>query len=152
MQALLQQVRPPAQELGSISGAGGADIEALRHETETWTRTLGRAQVHASEISTSPSLAPVHELFERSIGLYLSSAKTFGLAADAEGALRVSVLARAGEQRDAAMGVWAAAIQLLERERARAELVASGLGVPAPPVGAGANLPGSPGDGGGGGG
>jgi hypothetical protein len=137
VQALLQVIRSPVQGMSAVSGAGGADMEALGRDVQTWIGGLGRATVDVSEIESPSSVSGINDLYEQAVGMYLSAAKTFNLATEAEGELRVNALARAAEQRDAATGVWAAAIQLLDRERARADLERSGLSLPAPPAGAG---------------
>ena len=153
VQGLLQQVRPAAQAMGEATAAARPNADGLEADVAAWTKSLQRAEREAGGIFAGPSTQAVHGLFSSSVGMYLSAAKTLGLAAEAGGAVRVNALARASEQHAAATNVWLGAVQVLDRERERAELDPSGLGAPStPPAGAQTGLPAPPDAGAGGGG
>jgi hypothetical protein len=146
--ALLQTTRPAAESLAAIPARPTrSDLTRVEEEAAGWIATLRRAQTQAGEVLPTPLVINAHQLFARSVDLYLLSARTARDAATGQSS-PTDTLARATEARDTASAIWLTAIQVLDRERARSEMPASGLGIPGAPAGQGLPLPGAGGNGG----
>lgn len=102
----------------------------LKKDAGEWETALQSAQLTAAQVP-GPKQAPrVAELFQASLGLYLESARTYQLAADAEGKTADQLLERAAAQRDLATKVWTNTLALLDEARAEFDLPASALTTP----------------------
>ena len=124
------------------------DTAALAENAAGWAKALKAAEVGVTSGLPPPSARSANQLFLQSVLLYQGAAKTYRTATEIDGAPQADVLARAGEQRDSASQVWLTATELLDAERANADLRPSALLPPSLPAPTGAQ----PGAGGGNGG
>jgi hypothetical protein len=142
--AYLQAVRPAAEGMAQEpTTADAAGFDSLETQARAWIETLQSAREQTGVQVEGDALVNANGLFRESISIYTNAARTYALAIDASGSLRRRVLERAAAQRDDAGMVWLSATQVLDAERARLGLEASGIATPATPA-LGANPPSQP--------
>jgi hypothetical protein len=122
---LQQSIAAPAGEMITAT----ADTPNLAAETERWSQAFDAARADFTQAArTTPAgLDSGHRLFFQAILQYTAAAETFELAADLQGRLQERALERANAQVSAADGVWQTAVAILDEERTKAELSASGI-------------------------
>jgi hypothetical protein len=114
---------PPTPDEAALAGLGDSSTR--------WAKAFTDAQAPLVEtFPPSQSLQRANGLFQQSLQLYDSSARTYGLVPRAEGKLQTDLLARAAAQRDQAAAIWAAAVAFIDAARTGAELDASGIATP----------------------
>jgi hypothetical protein len=132
IRTLTQTITQSATEMSAVAPEpDDAAIEGLKDSATAWSKTFTDAQ--ATLIETFPpsaSLGRVNQLFGQALQLYDSAAQTYRLVPDADGDLRVQLLARAAAQRDQASALWTQAVTFVDAQRASAEMDPSSLTAP----------------------
>lgn len=129
VEPVLQTAAATANEMLALS-AIPEDPADLTEDSQGWITNLQDAQTGLSQIFPAPEVDPVNQLFNESIGLYVSSAETLALVPKAEGALQGDLFTRATVQRDTAAAVWESAVAALDELRDVRDLGASGIDAP----------------------
>lgn len=132
IRAVSQSITQPAGDMTAVAPEpDDAAAEGLAESSGRWATALTEAQGPLVEsFPPSPALQRANALFQQSLQLYDSAARTYGLVPRAEGRLRTELLARAAAQRDQATALWSTAVALLDAARAAAEMDASGIPAP----------------------
>ena len=139
IRSVVQTLRAPAQAMAAapptLADQEGADL--LAEDAAGWVKEFEDAQVDFGKIvpEQQGSIPSAHNLYNQSIQIYLSAAKTLQLAAGSEGETQTQALSIATTQRAEATAVWAEATALLDKDRDAAELDPSGVTPPETPAG-----------------
>ena len=152
VRTVLQSLRAPAGSMATVPPAiedqeGSA---TLAEDAPGWSEQIEKAQVDFTNASPSgrvlelePSIQNIHTLYAQSIGMYLTSARTFELAAATDENLQPDALASASTQRTQASAIWTEATALLDKRRASADVDPSGLTAPDASAAGGGTAPGT---------
>lgn len=138
IRTVVQTLRAPAQAMSTappaIADQEGADL--LAEDAAGWVKEFEDAQVDFGKIvpEQQGSIPSAHNLYNQSIQIYLSAARTLQLAAGSEGDTQTELLSLAATQRAQATAVWAEATALLDKDRDSAELDPSGVTPPETPA------------------
>ena len=141
IRGIVQVLRSPAQAMTAappaIEDQEGAD--QLAEDAAGWVKDFEQAQVDIGKIvpAQQGSIATAHSLYNQSIQIYLSAARTLELAATTEGDTQQEILALSAGQRAQATAVWTEATALLDKDRSSAELEPSGVTAPETPAAGG---------------
>jgi hypothetical protein len=139
MRGIVQVLRSPAQAMATAPPAieDPETADKLADDAAGWVKEFEGAQVDIGKIvpAQQGSIATAHSLYNQSIQIYLSAAKTLQLAAESEGDTQQQALALAAGQRAQATAVWTEATALLDKDRSSAELEPSGVTPPETPAG-----------------
>jgi hypothetical protein len=127
-----QQMADPATQMAAITPetAGGA-LRDLAKQSSDWADQLVAARAEAAQTQPPASMREVNGLLSESLLLYTSAAETLRLAADAEGEMQSSLLLNALNQHERAGNIFLTTVALIDREREREGMEASGIGHPA---------------------
>ena len=143
IRTLSQSIGEPAAQMAAVVPTPDrAGLGDLRSSSGGWARAFAQAQT--SLIETFPSSAALQRangLFQGSLQLYESAARTYQLVPRAEGNLQPDLLARAAAQRDQAAALWTAAVAYIDASRTAADMDPSGLAVPGSDLAAQATVP-----------
>jgi len=125
-------IADPATQMSVITPEirGGA-LSELPDQTDEWIETLVAARAEATRTEPPVVMREINGLVAESLLLYTAAAETFKLAADAEGQMRTSLLLNGLNQHDRAGSIFLTVVALIDRERDREGLEASGIGHPA---------------------
>ena len=133
IRSILQLVRVPASEMTQAPTAKDG-TGSLERDAVAWLSALTNAQQQIQGVAAPPGMDSINAAFLQSINTYAGAGRTYELALKVDGNSLEEVLARAGEQRDQAGSQWQLATDLLDQERADAEMSASDMAVPAEAV------------------
>lgn len=134
IRSILQLVRPPASEMTQAPTSAKDGIGSLEKDVVTWLSALTNAQQQIQGVAAPPGMDSINAAFLQSLNTYAGAGRTYELALKVDGDVVDEVLARAGEQRDQAGSQWQLATDLLDQERADADMSASDIAVPAEAV------------------
>jgi hypothetical protein len=109
----------------------GDALSDLSKQSDDWAEVLVGARAGAAQTQPPASMRSVNGLLTESLLLYTSAAETFKLATDAEGEMQRSLLLNGLNQHERAGSIYLTVVALLDRERERESLEASGIGHPA---------------------
>ena len=127
-----QEIADPATQMAVVTPETSGDALAeLSKQADQWAETLVGARAEAARSEPPVSLADVNRLLSESLLLYTSAAETFKLAADAKGEMQNSLLLNGLSQHERAGSIFLTVVSLIDRERDREGLQASGIGHPA---------------------
>jgi hypothetical protein len=139
LQEYTGQIRSVSQAITEAAGdmaavpptPDDAALKDLAGSSRRWSKAFTDAQGPLIQsFPPNPTLQRANGLFQQSLQLYDSAARTYGLVPRAEGKLRTDLLARAAAQRDQAAALWGSAVASVDAARAAAEMDASGVPVP----------------------
>jgi len=131
IRSILQLVRVPASEMTQAPTSAEDGIGSLEKDVVTWLSALTNAQQQIQGVAAPPGMESINAAFLQSINTYAGAGRTYELALKVDGDVVTEVLARASEQREQAGSQWQLATDLLDEERADADMSASDLPVPA---------------------
>lgn len=131
IRSILQLVRVPASEMTQAPTSAEDGIGSLEKDVVTWLSALTNAQQQIQGVAAPPGMDSINAAFLQSINTYAGAGRTYELALKVDGDVVEEVLARASEQREQAGSQWQLATDLLDEERADADMSASDLPVPA---------------------
>jgi hypothetical protein len=131
IRSILQLVRVPASEMTQAPTSAKDGIGSLEKDAVTWLSALTNAQQQIQGVPAPPGMDSINAAFLQSINTYAGAGRTYELAVKVDGDVLEEILARAGEQREQAGSQWQLATDLLDQERADADMSASDLPVPA---------------------
>lgn len=138
IRGLLQETN---QSIREIAGApfdtqNAAQLEGLEASSKSWVDSFQAAGAKASGLTPGEDLQPAVRVLVQAFQTYTGAARTYGLVPSAAASLRQDLLDRAAEQRQSANELVAVTLQIVDRERTRAGLRASGIQPPAalPPI------------------
>jgi hypothetical protein len=134
IRSILQLVRTPASEMTQAPTSAQAGVGSLEKDAVTWLSALTNAQQQIQGVAAPPGMDSINAAFLQSINTYAGAGRTYELALKVDADVVEEVLARAGEQRDQAGSQWQLATDLLDQERADADMSASDIAVPAEAV------------------
>ena len=134
IRSILQLVRPPVGEMTQAPTSAKDGLASLEKDVVTWLSALTNAQQQIQGVSAPPGMDSINAAFLQSLNTYAGAGRTYELALKVDGDVVTEVLARAGEQRDQAGSQWQLATDLLDQERADADMNASDVTVPAEAV------------------
>lgn len=108
-------VGPVAEDMG-LAPQTDPDADALKKDAEKWSTDLSSAQ--ATIVSSPPpdEASVASKLFDQSMASFLSAARTFQSAVDAEGDLQAELLAQAHEEHQQATGLFDLGVEALDAE------------------------------------
>jgi hypothetical protein len=106
-------------------------IPQLSKQADEWVDTLVSARAEAAQSEPPASLRDVNRLLTESLLLYKSAAESLKLSTDAKGDVQTSLVRSAIDQHERAGNIFTTALTLIDREREREDLAASGIGHPA---------------------
>lgn len=139
IKTVLQTLRPAAGAMAAAPPALEDDKQATELEDSAagWSKAIEQAQTSFAEVAPpgpllelEPSVQNINNLYAQSIGIYLSAARTYELAATTDPKSQADALAAATTQRGQASAVWTEATALLDKRRAGADIDPSGLTAP----------------------
>lgn len=106
---------PVAEEMGGAPQTG-PDVGELKKDSEKWSTDLSTAQAQIVSVPPPDEASVASKLFDQSMASFLSAARTFGSAADAEGELQTELLAQAHEEHLQATGLFELGVEALDAE------------------------------------
>jgi hypothetical protein len=109
----------------------GDIIPQLSKQADEWVDSLVGARAEAAQSEPPASLRDVNRLLTESLLLYKSAAESLKLSTDAKGDVQTSLVRSAIDQHERAGSIFTTALALIDREREREGLAASGIGHPA---------------------
>ena len=125
-------IADPATQMSAITPEiRGEALSDLPGQTDGWIETLVAARAEATRTEPPVVVREINDLVLESLLLYTSAAETFKLAADAGDEMRTSLLLNGLNQHDRASSIFLTVVALIDRERDREGLEASGIGHPA---------------------
>ncbi len=130
IEGVIGSVSPVANEL---STAGELNDAQLEKKVNDWKDRLASAQTLVGQTTPPSGLEPLNNLFTQALLLYVQSAEQYALVPDLEGEARDNVAGKAAGSFQAASGIVASAIELLDNERQETEMTSSGLTTPGGP-------------------
>jgi hypothetical protein len=132
IRAVSQAITQPAGDMAAVAPEPDeAAVQGLADSSARWAKAFTDAQTTLIEsFPANQTLQRTNSLFQQSLQLYDSAARTYGLVPRAEGKLRTELIARAAAQRDQAAAIWASAVAIVDAARASAEMDASGIPAP----------------------
>jgi hypothetical protein len=132
IRAVSQAITQPAGDMAAVPPTpGDPALKGLAESSDRWAKALTDAQKTLVEsFPPNQTLQRANALFQQSLQLYDSAARTYGLVPRAQGRLQTELLARAAAQRDQAAALWGTAVAFVDAARASAEMDASGIAVP----------------------
>jgi len=133
LKQVVDSVTPTATDLAA---AGDLKDDELVDQTREWTKQLAAAQAQIAQTTPAEGLEPLNGLVTQAVLLYIQSAEQYALLPSLEGDTRDNVAGKAAASFQAASGIFAGAIELLDTERQDNEMNASGLTAPGTPAGA----------------
>ena len=126
---------PVAENMG-LAPTTPEDLGTLKKDAAKWTEDLSAAQAQLVSFPPPDEASVASKLFDQSMSSFLSAARTFESAADAEGDLQADLLAQAHEEHQQATGLFDIAVEALDAELLEVGGDNSNLVLPqsAPPV------------------
>ncbi|HEX2058173.1 MAG TPA: hypothetical protein VHI71_07365 [Actinomycetota bacterium] len=134
---------PVAEDMSLVEA--DPDIDALKKDAKKWSTDLSAAQAQIVAVPPPDEAVVAGRLFEQSLTSFLSAARTYESAADADGDLQAELLAQATEEREQARTLFETAVLALDAELQEVGGENSRLSLPAgtPPTPDPAASPGS---------
>jgi hypothetical protein len=127
-----QEIADPATQMSVITPEMGGDaLKELAKQSDQWSETLVGARADIAQTKPPASMRDVNGLLSESVLLYTSAAETIKLATDTTGEMRNSLLLNGLNQHERAGSIFLTVVALIDREREREGLEASGIGHPA---------------------
>lgn len=152
---------PVAEEMGTAPSTG-PEVGSLKKDAAKWSQDLSAAQAQLVSVPPPDEASVASKLFDQSMASFLSAARAFESAADAEGELQTELLAQAHEEHQQATGLFELGVEALDAELLDVDGDNSNLRLPSStptqpepgqsPGGSTQIIPVDPGDGGGQGG
>ncbi|MDQ4125685.1 MAG: hypothetical protein M3134_08810 [Actinomycetota bacterium] len=106
---------PVAEAMGTAPQTGG-DVGELKEDAAKWSTDLSSAQAQIVSVPPPDEASVASKLFDQSLASFLSAARTFETAADAEGELQAELLAQAHEEHQQATGLFELGVEALDAE------------------------------------
>lgn len=106
---------PVAEDMG-LAPDTGKDLGPLKEDAAKWSEDLSAAQAQIVSVPPPDEASVASKLFDQSMASFLSAARTFESAADAEGDLRTELLAQGHEEHLQATGLFDLAVEALDAE------------------------------------
>ncbi len=131
LKVILDTASGPGADIAAAPGATDADgFETLKEDAAGWGTGFESAQLTAVQQPAPPAATRAARLIQGSLQLYAEAARTYELAAEADGKLATKLLERAAAQRDLATSLWVDAVGVLDDARLEVGLAASGTRSP----------------------
>lgn len=129
VRAFTNALGPVAEDMGLVSPTD-PDVEALKKDARTWTTDLSAAQAQLVSAPAPDEASVASKLFDQSMASFLSAARTFEAATDAEGDLQTELLAQAAEEHQQGVGLFELGVEALDAELIEVEGDPSNLLLP----------------------
>lgn len=120
---------PVAEDMGGAPTTG-PDVDSLKEDAGQWTEDLSAAQAQIVSVPPPDEASVAAKLFDQSMASFLSAARTFQSAADAEGELVTELLAQAHEEHQQATGLFDLGVEALDGELLEVDGASSNLSLP----------------------
>jgi len=131
LETVMGSLTPVATQL---STAGELDDAALAKRSKEWRNRLAAAQTSVAQVTPPEDLQALSGLLTQGVLLYVQSADQYALLPRLDAEVRSEVAAKAAGSFQAASGIFAGAIELLDRERQENDMGASRLTTPGTPA------------------
>jgi hypothetical protein len=133
IEGYIEDIQEPVREMlgAPFNTANPEGIAGLTESTDRWVEELEKAGALSQALVPPPDLASLNVIFQQSLLMYGSAAKTYALVpGEATKKRQQELLTRASELREEAGRVLGGAVGLLDDERAAAEMRPSGIQLP----------------------
>ena len=129
VRAFATSLGPIAEDM-SLVATGEPDFEALAEDAPKWSEDLAAAQAQVATLQPPDEAEVANNLFLQSLASYSSAARTFESVADADGELRVELVAQANEEVDQAATLFGLAVDSLDEALVEVDGDLSNLTIP----------------------